>query len=90
MIVAAVTVVGIVDGIVSGDADVVALFALALLGWAVIFVRISWHRPTVPIRADLVRWLEERAIDGGESIDAVADRAIAAYRRGLTTWERGD
>ena len=85
LLVAAVSVVGIVDGIVGGDADVVIMFALTLLGWAVVFLRISWHRPAVPIRADLVRWMESRAVEGGEPIDAVADRAVAAYRRGLTS-----
>jgi hypothetical protein len=86
-LVATVSVVGVVDGIVSRDADVVALFALSLVGLALVYLRISWHRPAVPIRADLVRWMEERAVDGGESVDAVADRAIAAYRRGLTATE---
>jgi hypothetical protein len=83
-LVAAVSVVGIIDGIVGGDVDVVLMFSLTLLGWIVVVLRISWHRPAVPIRADLVRWMESRAVEGGESIDAVADRAIAAYRQGLT------
>jgi hypothetical protein len=85
VLIAAVTVVGVIDGVVSGDADVVALFALVLLGLAIIWARISWHRPAVPVRSDLVTWMEERAIEGGESVDSVVDRAVAAYRSGLTT-----
>ena len=78
------SVVGIVDGIVAGNADVIAMFSLITFGLLVLWLRISWHRPAVPVRADLVRWMEGRAIEGGESAADVADRAIASYRAGLT------
>lgn len=85
VLLAVVAVVGLIDAVVSGDADVVALFALVLLGLTVMWARISWHRPAVPVRADLVTWMELRAIEGGESVDSVVDRAVSAYRSGLTT-----
>ena len=37
----------------------------------------------VPLRRDLVTWLRRRAATTGEPLEAVADRAVAAYRRRL-------
>ena len=79
-----VSVVGLADAAVDTDWDEFGLFVLVLVLVVVLAARISWGRPAVPLRGDLVAWLEERAVDGGESPEAVADRAVAAYRAGLT------
>ena len=77
--------VGVVDGIVSREWDLLAVFAIALLLQLVLLARLSTGRPAVPIRGDLVRWLREHSALTGDSMDAVADRAIASYRSGFTT-----
>lgn len=80
----AVAIVGVVDGLVDGDRDVVAMFVIVGLVLATLLWRVSWRRPAIPMRADLVKWMERRAVEGGESVEAVADRAVAAYRAGLS------
>jgi hypothetical protein len=77
-------VVGGLDAARSGAWDLVAIFGAIVVGLAVLLARTSRHRPLVPMRADLVRWMARRAAVGGETTSAVADRAVAAYRAGLT------
>jgi hypothetical protein len=55
-------------------AGVIQLLAIAALGGA---------RRSVPIRADLVRWLEHRSESTGESVHRIADRGLATYRASL-------
>ena len=78
-----VLAVGVIDGIVSREWDFLAVFAMALALQLLLLVRLSGRRPAVPIRRDLVAWLRNQAAHGGEPIDAVADRAIGAYRDGF-------
>jgi hypothetical protein len=76
--------VGSLDAGRAGAWDLVAIFGALMVGLAVLLARTSLHRPLVPVRADLVRWMGRRAAVAGEPTSAVADRAVAAYRAGLT------
>ena len=78
-----VAIVGAVDAAVGDKWDLVAVFAMAFLLQLVLLVRLSARRPSVPIRADLVRWLRDRAADEGDDAGLIADRALAAYRADL-------
>jgi len=82
-----VAVVGVVDGTISNDWDLVIILAMILGLQLLLWGHISWGRPAVPLRADLVAWLRDRAVTGGESLERVADRAVGAYRVGLTGHE---
>ena len=50
----------------------------------VLLFRTLSGRPAVPLRRDLVAWLDERAVSAGEPLERVADRAVSAYRAGLS------
>ncbi|MGI9604356.1 MAG: hypothetical protein ACR2QE_20925, partial [Acidimicrobiales bacterium] len=81
---AVVVVVGLADAAASGEWDLFGLLAIIVVLQGLIWLQLSWGRPAVPLRADLVSWLDDRAVAGGESVENVADRAIGAYRAGLT------
>ena len=85
-LVAAVIVVagvGAVDTARSSQGDLFACFvALGLIG-VVLAVRLVVGRPTITLRADLVRWLAARSQLSGEPLARVADRAVATYRASL-------
>jgi hypothetical protein len=83
-----VLAVGVVDGIISREWDLLAVFAVALALQLLLLARLSGRRPAVPIRRDLVSWLRNQAALGGEPIEAVADRAISSYRAGFTDADR--
>jgi len=80
----AIAVVGLVDAAVAAAWDLVVLIGMILGLHVVLWIQLSWGRPAVPLRADLVRWLGDRAVAGGEPVERVADRAVAAYRVGLS------
>lgn len=80
---ATVAVVGTVDAAVSRDADLAVVFGLVVLLQLVLLLRLSVGRVSVPVRADLVRWLHDRAAQEGDSVELIADRALAAYRSEL-------
>ncbi len=75
-----VVLIAVIDAGISGEWDlfVVALIALAPLG--TLIVRFQSARPAVPLRADLVRWLERQAALTGEPLTQIADRALSTYR----------
>ena len=79
-----VAVVGIVDSLVDSAWDHLTMFAIILAFLGLILLRMAGRRPAVPIRADLVAWLDDRAVSSGESLETVADRAVSAYRAGLS------
>jgi hypothetical protein len=79
-----VLAVGVADGIVSREWDLLAVFAMALALQLLLLARLSGRRPAVPIRRDLVSWLRNQAAVGGEPMEAVADRAISAHRARFT------
>jgi hypothetical protein len=81
LVLCAVGVAGAVD---EGESDLAAVFgAVAAIG-AVLLIRTFVGRVPVALRADLVRWMAARAVVAGERTEDVADRAVAAYRDGLT------
>ena len=75
--------VGLLDAAIGREWDLVVVCALILAVQVALWARLSWGRTSVPVRRDLVHWLRERAVAGGEPVEHVADRAIAAYRAGL-------
>jgi hypothetical protein len=79
----AVAAIGVVDAAVGRNWDLLTVFALVGLLQLVLLLRLSGRRPAVPLRADLVHWLRDRAEAEGESPDRVLDRAVSAYRAGL-------
>ena len=75
--------VGILDADISRKWDLVFVLALILAVQVAVWIRLWWGRTSVDIRPDLAHWLHDRAVDGGETVEHVTDRAIAAYRAGL-------
>lgn len=78
-----VSAVGALDAAVGEAWDLVVVFALGCVLQLALLVRLQVRRPAVPLRADLVAWLQDRAAAQGEPIDAVADRCVAACRADL-------
>ena len=79
-----VAVIGVIDSAIGRQWDLLVVFSLVLALQLLLWAHISWGRPAVPLRADLVRWMSDRAVAGGEPVGRVGDRAVAAYRAGLT------
>lgn len=74
---------GIVESARSGNVGLVGLMIgveLVTIGLAVSLRR----RPPVALRADLASWLESTSAITGEATSRLADRAVSAYRAGLT------
>lgn len=80
VIAVALSVAGVVDSALGKQWDFLTLFLMVLLVLAALLLRLHWRRPSVPVRADLVRWLERRAALTAEPGERIADRAIADYR----------
>ncbi len=80
VITAIVAAVGLVDAIVSGEGDFVAVFGAMVLLLTALLVRTQTSRVRITLRSDLVAWLRRRSASSGEPMDAIADRAVAAYR----------
>ena len=85
-----IALVGGVDAARSEAWDLVAILGAMGVGLIWLVASTSVRRPLVPVRADLVRWLSRRSALSGETPSAVADRAIAAYRSGMTQWDEQD
>ena len=81
---AVVASVGVAESIVQRDWDVLSLFIAIVVLLAGLFLRTFVGRPTISLRRDLVVWLDERAVTAGEPLERVADRAVSAYRAGLS------
>lgn len=79
----AVLVAGLVDAVVSGAWDLVAVFAFALVVSIAVVWRTQRGRRLIGVRPDLARWVEEEAVTRGERVEAMVDRCIATYRAGL-------
>ena len=78
-----VSAVGALDAAFGGQIDLVVVFALTGVLQLVLLLRLQSRRPAVPLRADLVGWLRDRAAAQGEPIGVVADRCVAACRADL-------
>lgn len=94
VVTAIVAAVGLVDAIVSDESDFVAVFGAMLLLLAALLLRTQTSRVRITLRSDLVSWLRRRSASSGEPMEAIADRAVAAYRaqfvsdRDLSTRDR--
>ena len=75
--------VGLVDALVEGHTDTAVIVACATALLAAYAAHQWRQRPTIPVRRDHAVWLHERAVEGEESMTAVVDRAVGAYRAGL-------
>jgi hypothetical protein len=75
--------VGLADAIVGGSADLTVIFVIVLAACLAQLLRVRPRRRPVRLRADLARWLTERAQLAGEPVEQVADRAVATYRSAL-------
>lgn len=75
------SVVATVDASVGRHWDLVVVTGAVDVVLALILASSRWGRPGVPIRSDLVRWLRRRAVETGEPLEAIVDRAVATYRR---------
>lgn len=83
LVMIAVAAVGAVAAVLDDNWDHAVIFVVLAVLAAMLLARVSVRRPLVPIRADLVRWLNLRAGVTGDRPEHLADRAIAAYRDGL-------
>lgn len=79
-----VGLVGCLDAARADAWDLVVVLGLLVVAVVALLVSVTFGRPLVTARADLVRWIARRAAISGESPGAVVDRALAAYRSGLT------
>ena len=84
MLATIVAAIGVVDTAIEGDWERLVLFGVLLGILVAVQIRLVTSRRDVAVRTDLVRWLERRAAVTGETREVLADRAIAAYREGLT------
>jgi hypothetical protein len=73
--------VATIDAALGRHWDLVALEGVVVVLLAMVLAGSRWGRPAVPVRSDLVRWLRRRAVETGEPVGAIADRAVATYRR---------
>ena len=62
----------------------VALFSLLIVSALMLAASTARRRPLIAVRADLHRWLSRRAALTGEEVGHLTDRALGAYRAGLT------
>lgn len=79
----AAAIAGLVDAIVSKEGDFAAVFLLIIVLAGALLLRSVGSRRRLAVRGDLYRWYAQRAAIGGERIERVTDRALAAYRAQL-------
>ena len=78
-----VAVAGAVDAAIGSVWDQFAILIVIIAMLTMTLVTATTKRPSVSIRADLVRWLRTRSAIEGEPVETLADRAIASYREHL-------
>jgi hypothetical protein len=79
-----VAAVGALATAMSRDWDLCVVFVALLVIQAALTVALLGSRRLVTLRIDLARWAEERSALTGEPVAPIIDRAVAAYRDGLT------
>lgn len=80
----AIAVIGVIDAAVGGSWDLAVLFGLLFATFAALTVRTVGNRRWLRLRGDLAQWIDGRAAEAGETAEDVVDRAVAAYRGGLS------
>lgn len=78
-----VALAGAVDAAAGAVWDQLAILVLVIVLTAGLLLASRSSRQTVTVRSDLGRWLRDRSMTEGESLDALADRSIATYRAHL-------
>jgi hypothetical protein len=78
------TTVATIDAVTGRDWDLTALLAAAVALQVAAIAGVLGRRRSIELRPDLASWLREQAAATGEPAERVADRALAAYRAGLT------
>lgn len=84
-----VAVAGAVDAAVGSVWDQFAILAVVIALLLVAVATMTTKRPSVSVRADLVRWLRTRSAVEGEPLETLVDRAIASWREHLRPETRG-
>ncbi|BCK56067.1 hypothetical protein NWFMUON74_38390 [Nocardia wallacei] len=79
--------IGIIDAATARTWDLVAVFGVIMALAVAAASGLPGGRRVLTLRPDLAHWLALRAAAAGEPPDRVADRAIAAYRAGMTDQE---
>lgn len=87
--IAVVSLAGAIDAAIGRVWDQLAILSVVIALVLITLVSASTQRPTVTIRADLMRWLRRRSAIEGEPVDALIDRSIAAYREHLRPGRTG-
>jgi hypothetical protein len=75
-----VSLVGLLDAVISRTWDFAVVFALAAGLQLVLLLRAQTGRVPLTVRRDLASWAAEQAVATGESADDVVDRCLAAAR----------
>jgi hypothetical protein len=75
-----VALAGLIDAAVASIWDQFAVLAVVVLLLSSVLLMARSERVEVMIRADLARWLRNRAAVEGESVELVADRMLATAR----------
>jgi hypothetical protein len=79
----AVAAIGAVDAVRGRNGDLIVVFLIVAALQLVLLVRLQFGRRPIPLRPDLVAWLDERASITGEAPERIADRCISEYRAAL-------
>lgn len=81
VIMAVVAGIATIDAARGDELDLLALLAAVDALTLVLLLRAFGPRRELRVRADLGRWLEERAALTGEPAERIADRALSESRR---------
>jgi len=79
------TAAGLLDAIAGRNWDLGAVFALAGVLQAIVLSGLWRERRSLPLRPDLAGWVRARAAATGEPAERLANRAMAAYRAGMSS-----
>lgn len=83
LVIGVVALFGLFDAVTASEPDLVCVFAMIVLLSLILLIGSARRRRPVLVRADLARWMADRAAVSGERVEDVADRALSAYRAGL-------
>ncbi|MFG2447364.1 hypothetical protein ACGFQG_31245 [Nocardia fluminea] len=84
VVVGGIAAIGLVDAATGGNGDLAVVFGAIVVLSIAASLRLPGRRRSIRIRGDLVGWLSTRAAESDEPVGRVVDRAVAAYRCGLT------
>ncbi len=82
---ASATTIAVIDAALGNNWDLIVVTAVVLVLQVAALAKLGRRRLQVPLRADLARWLEDRASVTGESIESIVDRAMAGFAARLAS-----